>query len=147
MPTIPKCDWYEKAAIEIVRNDKTLFRYVNEADLGLTSRECENIARTKEFQEVLRIERNKLYKELATDPSRNRNVAVGQLLFAIQKLLDAGSYDKAVASLAQLFKVEGWSSDATSQVNIFNDLKSTDIGALKAKLEAQVTKAAKEFKK
>jgi leucyl-tRNA synthetase len=137
MPIVPAADWYEKAAVAIVRNGKTLYQWVNENRMGgLTSRECENIGRTKEFQAALRAERNRFYKELSDDPDRSRNVAVGQLLYAIQKLLEAEQYDKAVSSLAQLFKVEGWTSDQ-AQISIFNDLNSKDLEGLKRSLEAK----------
>lgn len=139
MPTIPRLDWYEKAATAIVREEKTLYAWANENKMGLTSTECANIARTKEFQAALRAERNRFYKELATDQDRSRNTAVGQLIFAIQKLLEAEQYDKAVSSLAQLFKVEGWTSD-TAQVNVFNELNSKDIEGLKRRLAEQKAK-------
>jgi len=132
--TIAKCDWYEKAAEAIVRQGRTLFQYCNEAKLGITSREAENIARTKEFQACLRVERNKVYKELSTDPTRSRTTAVGQLLFAIQKLLENEQYDKAVTALTNLFKIEGWTNDQAS-INIFNDLNAKDIDALKRKIQ------------
>lgn len=139
MPTIPRLDWYEKAAVAIVREEKTLYAWANEAKLGLTSTECANIARTKEFQAALRAERNKFYKELATDQDRSRNVAVGQLIFAISKLLEAEQYDKAVSSLAQLFKVEGWTTDQ-AQINVFNELNAKDIEGLKKRLQEQKAK-------
>lgn len=141
MPTIPRLDWYEKAARAIVREEKTLYAWANENKLGLTSTECANIARTKEFQAALRAERNKFYKELATDPDRSRNVAVGQLIFAISKLLEAEQYDKAVSSLAQLFKVEGWTSDQ-AQINVFNELNAKDIEGLKRRLQEAKAKNA-----
>lgn len=134
MSTIPPADWYEKAAVAIVRNEKTLFQWANETNRGLTSTECQNISRTKEFQNALRAERNRYYKELSTDPTRSRNTAVGQLLFAVQKLLEAENYDKAVTALAQLFKVEGWTSDS-AQISIFNDLNANDIEGLRKKLK------------
>lgn len=132
--TVPRLDWYEKAAVAIVRNGKTLFQFVNENNLGLTSRECENLSRTKEFQAALRAERNRFYKELSTDPSRSRNTAVGQMLFAIQKLLENEQYDKAVAALTQLAKLEGWTSDSAN-VNIFQDIKAGDLDELRRKLQ------------
>jgi hypothetical protein len=137
MPTLPACDWFEKAAEQIVRQDKTLFQYACEHNLGLKAVECQNIVRTKEFQAAIRAERNRFYKELSTDPTRNRNTAVGQILFAIQKLLDNEQYDKAVGALTQLAKIEGWTSDA-AQVSIFNDLNSKDIDALRSKLQKKV---------
>jgi hypothetical protein len=114
-------------------------RYANEHDLGLTSTECQNIVRTKEFQSAIRAERNRYYKELSTDPTRSRTTAIGQLLFAIQKLLEGEQYDKAVTALAQLFKAEGWTSDQ-AQLNIFNDLNAKDIEGLKKKLKEKLSK-------
>ena len=137
--TIQRQDWYEKAVVAIVRSEKTLFQFANEHNLGLTSTECQNVARTKEFQAALRAERNRFYKELSTDPSRSRTTAIGQLLFAIQKLLDAEQYDKAVAAIAQLFKAEGWTTDS-AQFNIFNDLNAKDIDGLKKKLQEKLGK-------
>ena len=131
---IQASDWYEKAADAIVRQGQTLFQWSNEHNKGLTSRECENVARTKEFQNVLRRMRNQLYKELSTDPSRSRSTAIGQLLFAVQKLLEGEQYDKAVTALVALAKLEGWTSDQ-AQLNIFNDLNAKDIEELKKKLQ------------
>lgn len=131
---IPIADWYERAANAIVRSGYNLFRWANENDLGLTNRDCENISRTKAWQDVLRTERNKFFKELANDPSRSKNTAVGQMLFAIQKMLDMEQYDKAVSALTQLMKAEGWLAESSS-VNIFNDLNSKNIEELRKKLK------------
>lgn len=139
MNQLPACDWYEKAAEDIVRNDSTLFAWSNKNRKGFTQVECANIARTKEFQATLRVARNKIYKELATDPSRNKNTALGQLVFLIQKMIDAELFDKAVAAIAQLAKLEGWTSDQT-QIGIVNDLSGKEIDALRAKLAAKMLK-------
>jgi hypothetical protein len=139
MPTIPASDWYERACADMVRNGKTLFRWSNEHNKGLTSTECENVARTKEFQACLRAERNKLYAELAKDPTRSKNTALGQMLFAIQKLIENEQFDKAVAAITQLAKLEGWTTDST-QVSIINDISSKDIDALRQKLRDKLPK-------
>lgn len=131
---IPVADWYDRAAEAMTRNNKTLFAWSNENNKGLRAVECENIVRTKEFMAAMRAARNRFYKELSTDPTRSRNTAVGQLLFAVQKLLENEQYDKAVAALAHLFKVEGWTTDQ-AQVNIFNDLNAKDIDALRKKMQ------------
>jgi hypothetical protein len=136
---VPRQDWYQRAAAVIVREHKTLFQFVNEANLGLTSRECENLARTKEFQQCLRIERNLFHKELATDSTRSRSTAVGQLVFAISKMMEAEQWDKASNAIIQLAKLEGWTSDQ-AQLNIFNDLNAKDIEGLKKKLQDKLIK-------
>lgn len=134
--SIPAAVWYEKAAIAIARNGKNLFAYANENDLGLTSKECEAIAKSPEFLVALRLERNKFYKELATDPARSRNTAVGQLLYAVERLMDGGQYDKAVTAITSLMKAEGWTTEG-AQISIFNDLNAKDIDGLRKKLKGQ----------
>lgn len=130
----PTEHWYEKAADAIVREGKSLFQFANESDLGLTSRECENVLRTKAFQEVLRNRRNLYYKEIAQDPSLSRAAVKGQLVLAITKMLEKEQYDKAANAIMQLAKLEGWTSDGTN-VNVFNDLTHKDLLALKDKFK------------
>jgi hypothetical protein len=134
MPSIPRQDWYEKAAEAIVRHDRTLFQWANENNMGITSTECNNISRTKEFMAALRACRNRYYKELANDPSRNRAAAVGRLLHIIDKLIEVQQFDKASSALVQLLKAEGWSNEQTN-VNI-NEVTGKDIEALRAKVAA-----------
>ena len=110
----------------------TLFRASQLLELGITNRECENIVRTRSFKQVLATERNKLYKEFANDPSRNRTAAVGQLVFIINKMVEAEQYDKAAKAIMDLAKLENWVGD-NSTINIFNDLNAKDLAVLKAK--------------
>ena len=137
MPEIPAQSWYDDAAEAMVRHGQKLFDYANEKNLGLRKVECDNIVRTKEFMAALRGARNKFYKELANDPTRTRNTAVGQLVHAIQSLIDNEQYDKAVAAIAQLAKMEGWNKEAANAINLFQDLSGGDI----AKLREKVAKA------
>jgi hypothetical protein len=126
--------WYEKAADAIIREGKTLFAYSNEVDLGLTSRECENVLKTKKFQETLRVRRNIYHKEIAADTSFTRSAAKGQLMVAITKLMENGLYDKAANAIMQLAKLEGWTSDGTS-INVFNELTQADLVKLRDKFK------------
>lgn len=133
--------WYEKAADAMVREGKSLFAYSNEADLGLTNRECDNILKTKAFQECLRVRRNLYYKEIANDSSLTRAAVKGQLVLAISKMLEKEQYDKAANAIMQLAKLEGWTSDGTS-VNIFQDLSSADLQKLREKFTKPPAKSA-----
>lgn len=126
--------WFEKAADAIIREGKTLFLFSNENDLGLTSRECENTLRTKAFQEVLRQRRNLYYKEIAMDSSLSRAAVKGQLVLAINKLLEKEQFDKAANAIMQLAKLEGWTSDGTN-VNIFEGLTQKDLANLREKFQ------------
>lgn len=132
MPEKPTEHWYEKACDAIVREGKTLFAFSNQEDLGLTNRECENILKTKGFQEVLRTRRNVYYKEIANDASLSRAAVKGQLVLAITKMLEKEQYDKAANAIMQLAKLEGWTSDGTN-VNVFNELTAKDLADLRTK--------------
>lgn len=118
----------------MVQQDISLFGATNILELGIRNSECENIVRTKRFQEVLRNERNKHYKELADDPSLTRRAAVGRLVFIIEKLIENEQFEKAGAIIMQLAKMENWINDATN-VNVFNDLSARDLEALRAKFK------------
>lgn len=132
----PTEHWYEAAADSMIREGKSLFNYTNEANLGLTARECENILRTKKFQEILRTRRNLFYKEVANDASLSRAAVKGQLVFAISKMLENGQFDKAANAIMQLAKLEGWTSDGTN-VNVFNDLSQADLVKLREKFNGK----------
>lgn len=126
--------WYEGACDAIVREGRTLFAYSNEKNLGLTTRECENVQKLKAFQEVLRTRRNVYYKEIAGDASLSRAAIKGQLVVAIGKMMENGQYDKAANAIMQLAKFEGWVSDGTN-VNLFADLTAGDLAKLREKFK------------
>lgn len=128
--------WYDKAARIMVSKGVNLFAATQELDLGIRSSECESIVHSKEFQAALRAERNRFYKEIASDPARSRNTAVGQLLFAIERMIETESYDKAANAIIQLAKIEGWTND-NAGANLFFDLSGKDLAALKNKVKAQ----------
>lgn len=116
----------------MVREGKTMFQYSNEKDLGLTPKECENVLRTQHFMEILRVRRNVYYKELANDPSLSRSAVKGKLVFVLDRMIEAGQWDKAANCAMQLAKLEGWTSDGTN-VNVFQDLTQKDIEKLRTK--------------
>lgn len=134
----PSEHWYEKAADAIVREGKPLFQFTNEANYRITSKECENILRSKAFQEVLRTRRNVYYRELAQDPSQTRAAVEGQLVFIINKLIEQGSYDKAANAALQLAKLKGWTSDQAN-VSVFSGLSQKELEDLRKKFRPAAT--------
>lgn len=134
----PTEHWFEGACDAIVREGKTLFAHSNEKNLGLTTRECENVQKTKAFQEVLRTRRNVYYKEIAGDASLSRAAVKGQLVLVIGKLIEKEQYDKAANAIMQLAKFEGWTSDGTN-VNVFADLTAGDLAKLREKFKTPGT--------
>lgn len=134
MAEIPTEHWWEGACDAIVREGRTLFAYSNEKELGLTSRECENLQKNKAFQETLRNRRNIYHKEVAGDSTFSRAAAKGQLMVAINKMMEKEQYDKAATAIMNLAKLEGWTSDGTN-VNVFADLTATDLAKLREKFK------------
>jgi hypothetical protein len=123
----------------MVREGLTLFKVANEENLGLTSRECENIQRTKGFQEVLRVRRNLYHKEIAQDATLSKSAMEGTLVVAAQKLMEKGQEDKAANVIMQLAKLKGWTTDQAS-VNIFQDLSQQDLAKLRERINKQKEK-------
>jgi hypothetical protein len=125
--------WWADCADCMIREGRNMFFYCNEHGLGLTSAECDKVTRSQVFQELFRIRRNIYYKELANDSSLTRTAVKGQLVLAIQKMIEKEQYDKAANAIMQLAKLEGWTSDGTN-VNVFNDVTQKDLDALRKRV-------------
>lgn len=138
MPTSPEQSWFARAAEKMVREEKTLYLVAQELELQLTTRECENIARTKAFQKVLWEARNVYHKELANDPSRNKNSLVGTMLMAANKLMEEGKYDKAAEVLFKLARIEGYVG-AESQVTVIGSLSQAEIDKAKEEIKKRAS--------
>lgn len=135
--------WYEKAAEIMVREEKSLRQAAMELDLPLTTEECANIERRKTFQKALWAARHKFYKDLSSDPERNKNSVLGQLVFLAQKLIEEREYDKAAEVLFKLAKVEGHVG-GENNINIFGNLTPQDIEAERKRIEGQLKPGASQ---
>jgi hypothetical protein len=128
--------YFQRLAALMVEREKDIWQAATELELGLTSEECLKLSKNKIFQQILRSERTKLYNELARDPQRSKDTLVGKAIFAIEKLLEQESYDKALTGILNLAKIEGYVG-ADTNVNVFSGLNSKDMETLKAKLKQQ----------
>jgi len=124
--------WYSKLISKHVREDKSLFHCSNELDLGLTVKELEALQKDKDFAAVLRSERWKFYKEIASDPNRSKTSTIGNLLFAADRLMAKGHEDKAARIYMDVAKLEGWFEERS--VTVFGDISQADINKLKEKV-------------
>jgi hypothetical protein len=124
----------QEAAMKMVREGKNLPQVALELELKLTSRELENVARTKAFQQVLWQERHKYHRELAQDPNVSKNTLVGEMMVAIRRLMDEGEWAKALDGLYKLAQVQGWKG-ADTQQNIFFGVSDKDLDALERHLK------------
>lgn len=124
--------WYQKLCEKHVREAKSLLHCANELDLNLTQKEILDLQKDKDFASCLRAERWKFYKELAADPHRTKQSAIGSLLALADRLTEAGQYDKAANVIMNIAKMEGWLDEKT-QINVFGDLSQKDINQMREK--------------
>jgi hypothetical protein len=128
--------FFHRLANYMVQYDKDIFVAATELELGLTSAECDRVAKNKIFQKYLRGERTKVYNELARDPNRSKDTLVGKAIFSIDKLMEAGQFDKALTGILALAKIEGYVGSDTN-VNLFSGLSTKDMEALRNKLKKE----------
>jgi hypothetical protein len=126
-------DWHQKVAEKMVREDKTLYAAAMELNIPITSREAENLTRTKTFQRVLWQERHKLQKEIALDPERNKQSLIGQMAMIAQKLIEQDKFDKAAEVLFKLARIEGHVGPET-QVTVLEKFTQSELDAAREKL-------------
>lgn len=99
----------------------------------LDSDEADKVSRRREFQEILRVEKNKFYAAIANDPTRTKSVVLGKLWDLADKLMLEGEHEKAAGVLDKLAKVEGWSGNE-GNINIFSGLTARDIAEAKDRI-------------
>jgi len=119
----------------MVRHNLSLRQAALDAGEILTVDEAEKLSRSREFQRVLWAERQKFWKELASDPSRGKATIIGRMEHAIAKLLEAGEWDKAIEGLIKLAKVEGLLGTDAS-INIWGTASAKDIEEVKKQLRS-----------
>jgi len=136
--------WKQRAAEQMARQGMGMRQAAQEQGMALTAEEAEGLFRQKVFQRLLWIERNKYYKELASDPNRTKQSAIGLMWLSIQKLAEQGDWDKALEGLLKLAKVEGWVG-AEGQTNVFATLSAKDFEEIKKEMQKLTgTKASEE---
>lgn len=117
----------------MVRNSVSFSQAANDLKLPLSPTECEKVVKRKEFQQILRQEKNAFRQEVANEPGRTKSTAVGMMVLAIENLITEGEWDKAVAAIEKLAKLEGWLG-AESNVNIFAGMTARDIATEKERI-------------
>jgi hypothetical protein len=129
--------WYEDAADRMIRERKKLPQICSEMGLDLTPAEALEMENKPLFQKAIWVARHKFYQELALNPERTKQSALGQMIFAIEGLMAKGEWDKVVDAVLKLAKLEGWIG-ADSNVNVFTALRGEQFEELKQKALAQL---------
>lgn len=111
----------------------TFHQAATELGIELDPMESDRTSRRREFQDILRVEKNKLYQSVANDPSRSKATSIGKMEILIENLIAEGEYDKAGQLIERLAKLEGWVG-GDSNVNVFAGLTARDIAEAKERI-------------
>lgn len=123
-----------KQIAELMVREGLQFREaVLELHLALTPQECDAVKNRAEFQNILRDEKLQYQTGIGDNPLRSKAAALGLMHIAIEKLMEAGEYDKAISGIEKLSKLEGWIGNE-STINVFAGLSARDIEAAKERL-------------
>lgn len=134
--------WFVQAAEVMVRTQTSLKQAALEIGHSLDPDEADKVSRRRDFQEILRVEKNKFYASVANDPTRTKSVVLGQMWFLADKLIAEGEFEKAAGVLDKLGKMEGWSGNE-GNINIFSGLTARDITEARERLAKGTGKGSK----
>lgn len=123
----------------MVRNEYSLKQAAFEVGHPLDPDEAEAVSKRREFQEILRVERNKYFAMVANDPTRTKSAVLGRMHILADKLMKEGELDKAALVLEKLAKMEGWSGNE-GNINIFSGLTARDIAEARERLQGNEPK-------
>src|SRR5579864_9643615 len=125
--------WFVQAAEVMVRTSCSLKQAALEIGHPLDPDEADKVSRRRDFQEILRVEKNKFYAGIANDPTRTKSVVLGQMWHLADRLIAEGEFEKAAGVLDKLSKMEGWSGNE-GNINIFSGLTARDIAEARERL-------------
>lgn len=131
--------WYFQVAEEMVRNNTSLKQAALDLGIQLDPDEVTKLGRRKDFQEILRIEKNKFHAAVANDPTRTKSAALGMMWVLAERLMAEGELEKAAQTLDKLAKMEGWSGNE-GNINIFSGLTARDIAEAKERIASALPK-------
>ena len=141
MPKFREDPSHRPLAELMAREGLTLREAATRLSLQLDSVEAANLFRTKGFQKLLQTERYRFFREIAGDPEWSKRTAIGQMLYANQRLMEQGEYSQVIEGVLKVAKLEGWVG-SESTVNIFGGVSQEDINQMKVQLAAEVAKEA-----
>lgn len=125
--------WMAPAAQLMVAEGLSIREACTRLEVPKNSTELDLTFRSKTFQKILRVERNRFYTDIARDPERTKATAIGQLLVCIERLMETADYEKAAESLLKLGRLENWLTNE-GPVAVLG-LSSKDINELREQIK------------
>ena len=130
----PLRNWHIRCAEAMVANFWTFRQAAQELEIPLTMEEADKVEKSREFRNVLESARLRYWEELATNPSRNKESTIGEMIWLCRQLEREGSFDKALEGFYKIARICGW-LDADTNVNIFGKITQADIEQARKELE------------
>ncbi len=101
----------------------------------LTVEEADRHSHRKGFDTLLWHARHRYAEEIGSNPERTKKALIGQMVLAVQHLMDDGNWDKALEGMLKLAKLEGWVG-ADQQTNVFAQLSPNEIEDLRSRFRS-----------
>jgi hypothetical protein len=134
----PEAEWWQGAAELMAREGLAIEEAATRLKIAITSPEARNVTRTKAFQQLLRTERNRYYRDIASNKEWSKATAVGILLDCSERLREAGEFDKAAEVILKAAKILGWVG-IEGNVNVFAGMSGRELDDVRARLEAKLS--------
>ncbi len=125
----------------MAREGLSLREAATRLQVALSSEDVANLFRTKGFQKLLQTERYRFFREIAGDPEWSKRTAIGQMLYANQRLMEQGEYSQVIEGVLKVAKLEGWVG-SESTVNVFGGLSQVEFDQMRQQLKDAVAKEA-----
>ena len=122
--------WFREAADLMVRDHINLRRAAEELGQVLLPEEAQAIGRRKIFQTILKDAANDYYAELGKDQNRTKEIIIGRMMEAIERMAEEGQSKDVALAAFQLSKILGYVG-ADTEVNVMGSLTQEDIDKLK----------------
>lgn len=129
--------WWQSAAELMAREGLALDEAATRLKIAITSQEARSTQRSKPFQRLLLTERNRFFREIASNREWSKATAVGILLDCCERLRQEGEFDKAAEVILKAAKILGWVGE-TGNVQVFAGMTGRELEQVREKLVKRV---------
>jgi len=130
--------YFPRLADKIVREGMDIYSAAEDLELGLKKDEIDKLQRNPVFKTHLGLSQIRWYREIGTDPKRDKEYLEGFMLDMAEKLAAGNSYKEASEAALKYAKLKGYVGDDTT-TNAFANLSPSE--------KLQVLEALKKEKK
>jgi hypothetical protein len=128
--------WYPEVIDAMIREGLTFSAAAQAMGIKFTSaKEEASHERRKAFQRRYWAMSNAYHNEIGSNPTLNKEVAVGYGMQSLKRLSERGDDDKVATLLKTIADIAGWNRDET-QISIIAGFSQAELDTIKAKAKA-----------